>query len=72
MYVEPFEVLGAKFIVLLSFTVSVSRQSSSTKVTNSVTEKFSSQLYDIGDMTDFKAHVGVFQNITYLCESKLI
>ena len=72
MNVEPFEVLGAKFMVLLSFTVSVSRQSSSTKVTNSVTEKFSSQLYDIGDMTDFEAHVGVFQNITYLCESKLI
>jgi hypothetical protein len=71
MNVEPFEVLGAKFMVLLSFTVGVLRQSSSTKVTNSVTEFFS-QLYDIGDMTDFEAHVGVFQNITYLCESKLI
>ena len=27
---------------------------------------------DIGDMADFKADVDVFQNITYLCESKLI
>lgn len=70
--VELNEVLGAKFIVLLSFTVNVSRQSSSTKVTNSVTQNFSFKIYDIGDMTDFESHVGLFQNIVYICESKLI
>lgn len=41
--VELNEVLGAKFIVLLTFTVSVARQSSSTRVTNSVSEKLSNK-----------------------------
>ena len=27
---------------------------------------------DIGNMADFEADVDVFQNITYLCDSKLI
>ena len=59
-------------MVLLTFTVSVARQSSSTKVTNSVSENFSFKIYDIDDMTDFESHVGLFQNIVYICESKLI
>ena len=68
---EPHEVMGTEFMMDNDLPI-LSRQISSMRVTNSVTHNSSFQKYDIYDITDFGLYVNVFENNTYLCESKLI